>query len=65
MPGDVLLLRMRDGAVAKHVGFLAESVDGFPTLIHAYTGHGVVESPLTPSWMRRIAATFRFPDRRI
>jgi NlpC/P60 family putative phage cell wall peptidase len=65
MPGDVLLLRMRDGAVAKHVGFLAESGDGFPTLIHAYTGHGVVESPLTPSWMRRIAATFRFPDRRI
>lgn len=65
MPGDVLLLRMRDGAVAKHVGFLAESGDGYPTLIHAYTGHGVVESPLTPAWMRRIAATFRFPDRRI
>ena len=64
-PGDVLLLRMRDRAVAKHVGFLAESGDGFPTLIHAYTGHGVVESPLTPSWMRRIVATFRIPDRRI
>jgi NlpC/P60 family putative phage cell wall peptidase len=63
-PGDVLLLRMRAGAVAKHVGFLAASDDGFPTLIHGYTGHGVVESPLTPSWDRRIAATFRFPDRR-
>lgn len=63
-PGDVLLLRMRDGAVAKHVGFLAEAGAGYPTLIHAYSGHGVVESPLTPSWARRIAATFRFPDRR-
>ena len=23
---------------------------GHPTLIHAYSGHGVVESPLTPAW---------------
>lgn len=63
-PGDVLLLRMRDGAVAKHVGFLATAEGGYPTLIHAYTGHGVVESPLTPAWSRRIAAVFRFPDGR-
>lgn len=63
-PGDVLLLRMADGAVAKHVGVLARSAAGHPTLIHAYSGHGVVESPLTPAWARRVVAAFRFPDRR-
>lgn len=63
MPGDVIILRMVDGGVAKHVGILAQS-SGYQTLIHAYSGHGVVESPLTPAWARRIAGTFRFPDRR-
>jgi NlpC/P60 family putative phage cell wall peptidase len=63
-PGDVALLRMREDAVAKHVGILARSDPGHFTLIHAYSGHGVVESPLTPAWSRRIAAVFRFPDRR-
>ncbi|HMQ94147.1 MAG TPA: NlpC/P60 family protein [Amaricoccus sp.] len=60
-PGDVLVLRMRDGSVAKHVGILAVSPQGFETLIHAYSGHGVVESALTPAWARRIAGIFRFP----
>ncbi len=63
-PGDVLLMRMADGAVAKHVGILARSEQGHESLIHAYSGHGVVESPLTPAWARRIVAVFRFPDRR-
>jgi len=62
-PGDVLVLRMRDGGVAKHMGILACSPLGHPTLIHAYSGRGVVESPLTPAWSRRIAGAFRFPDR--
>lgn len=62
-PGDVLVLRMRDGGVAKHVGILARSGHGDPTLIHAYSGHGVVESPLTPAWSRRIAGVYRFPRR--
>lgn len=62
-PGDVVVLRMRDGGVAKHVGILARSPLGHETLIHAYSGHGVVESPLTPPWSRRIAGVFRFPDR--
>jgi NlpC/P60 family putative phage cell wall peptidase len=62
-PGDVLVLRMQDSGVAKHVGFLASSGQGHPTLIHAYSGHGVVESTLTPAWSRRIAGAFRFPDR--
>jgi NlpC/P60 family putative phage cell wall peptidase len=64
VPGDVALLRMRDGAVAKHVGFLACSPAHHETLIHAYSGHGVVESPFTPAWRRRIAAVYRFPLRR-
>jgi NlpC/P60 family putative phage cell wall peptidase len=63
--GDVLLLRMHDGGVAKHIGFLARDRAGSRTMIHAYSGHGVVESPLTPAWARRIASVFRFPDRRV
>jgi NlpC/P60 family putative phage cell wall peptidase len=60
-PGDVLVMRMADGAVAKHMGVLARSAAGYVTLIHAYCGHGVVESPLTPAWSRRVVAAFRFP----
>jgi len=62
-PGDVLVLRMREGGVAKHVGILARSQRGDATLIHAYSGHGVVESPLTPAWARRVAGFYRFPGR--
>lgn len=62
--GDVVVMRMFDGAVAKHVGVLARGAKGHPTLIHAYSGHGVVESPLTPDWSRRIAGVFRFPTGR-
>jgi NlpC/P60 family putative phage cell wall peptidase len=64
-PGDVLVLRMRTGGVAKHVGILGLSPQGFETLIHAYSGHGVVESALTPAWAVRIAGIFRFPVRSI
>lgn len=59
--GDVLLFRMRDGAVAKHLGIL--SVPGAEArFIHAYSGHGVVESALSAPWRRKIAARFRFPE---
>lgn len=60
--GDVIVFRMRRGAVAKHLGILAE-IGPAPRFIHAYSGHGVVESPLTPPWARRIVAYFRFPER--
>ncbi|WP_198662596.1 NlpC/P60 family protein [Primorskyibacter marinus] len=59
-PGDVLLFRMRNGAVAKHLGILSEA-GNLPAFVHAYTGHGVVESPLSAPWRRRIVARFRFP----
>ena len=61
IPGDVLVLRMVDTGVAKHIGILARAHQGHLTLIHAYSGHGVVESPLTPSWLRRVAGAFRIP----
>lgn len=61
LPGDVLVLRMIDAGVAKHIGILAQAVRGHRTLIHAYSGHGVVESPLTPAWLRRVAGAFRIP----
>lgn len=59
-PGGVLLFRMRAGSVAKHLGIAAANADG-PTVIHAYTGHGVVESALTGPWRRRVVARFAFP----
>ncbi|MEP2717616.1 peptidase [Pseudophaeobacter sp.] len=71
--GDVLLFRMRAGAVAKHLGLQtrlgdlpsqrsdnsASQVAGF---IHAYHRQGVVESVLTSPWQRRIVARFTFPE---
>lgn len=60
-PGEVLLFRMRSGAVAKHLGISAQT-GASPTFIHAYTGHGVVESPLSAPWQRRIVACFHFPE---
>lgn len=59
-PGQVLLFRMRDDAVAKHLGILAE-IGASTTFIHAYSGHSVVESPLSAPWLRRVAARFEFP----
>jgi NlpC/P60 family putative phage cell wall peptidase len=58
--GEVLVFRMRQGAVAKHLGIAAQA-GAAPTFIHAYTGHGVVESPLSAPWAKRIAARFQFP----
>lgn len=58
--GQVLLFRMRAGAVAKHLGVLSEAGEA-ARFVHAYTHHGVIESPLTTPWRNRIAARFRFP----
>lgn len=61
---DVLLFRMRDVGVAKHLG-LVTSVDKSVEFTHAYSGQGVVVSPLSEPWRRRIVARFRFPERNI
>ncbi len=58
--GDVLLFRMRKGAVAKHLGLVAEE-GTHPSFVHAYSGHGVVESPLSTPWRHRVVAQFEFP----
>lgn len=60
-PGDVLLFRMREGSIAKHLG-IAGRTGPDASFIHAYTGHGVVESPLSAPWRRRIVARFEFPE---
>jgi NlpC/P60 family putative phage cell wall peptidase len=59
-PGDVLLFRMRDGGIAKHLGILSAPAPA-ARFIHAYSGQGVVESPLSDPWTRRMAGAFRFP----
>ncbi len=59
-PGNVLLFRMRDGSIAKHLGIAAE-VGTQASFIHAYSGHDVTESPLSAPWRRRIVAVFAFP----
>ena len=56
-PGDVLLFRLKENCVAKHIGIMT-GVDAF---VHACSRLGVVESRLGISWRRRIAATYRFP----
>jgi len=55
--GDVILFRMRAGAIAKHCGIRSPN----NRFIHAYERTGVIEEPLTDSWRRRVAFAFRFP----
>jgi NlpC/P60 family putative phage cell wall peptidase len=59
--GDVILFRMREGSIAKHLGLQSE-IGSHPRFIHAYTGQGVIESSLSIPWERRIAARFAFPE---
>ncbi|HMS95106.1 MAG: C40 family peptidase [Tabrizicola sp.] len=59
-PGDVVLFRMRETSIAKHLG-IQSAVHPTPCFIHAYTAHGVIESPLSRPWQRRIVARFAFP----
>lgn len=58
--GDIALLRMRDGAAARHLGVISGTPRA-PRLIHAYSGRGVVESVLGKPLRRRMVARFRLP----
>jgi NlpC/P60 family putative phage cell wall peptidase len=60
--GDVLLFRMGSRSVAKHLG-IAARIGAEASFMHAYSRHGVVESPLSTPWARRIVARFEFPER--
>ncbi len=55
--GEVLLFRLRPGSMAKHLGILTDTGPN-ARFVHAYAGHGVVESPLGTPWARRIVARF-------
>ena len=59
--GDVLLFRMRESSIAKHLGIQSDA-GSHPKFIHAYTGYGVIESSLSLPWQRRIVARFAFPE---
>jgi len=63
--GDVILFRMRAGAIAKHCGILSGRGRNGRShrFIHAYERTGVIEELLTEAWQRRAAYAFRFPDR--
>ena len=58
--GDVLVFRMRDDSVAKHLG-ISSRRQGNKTFIHAYSGHSVIETSLSAPWERRVAGRFEFP----
>ncbi|WHA40409.1 NlpC/P60 family protein [Agrobacterium larrymoorei] len=58
LPGDLLLFRWQADCAAKHAGILA----GADHFIHAYEQAAVLRSALVPSWRRRIAGIFRFPE---
>ncbi|QJF51498.1 peptidase [Roseobacter ponti] len=60
-PGDVMLFRMRTGAVAKHLGITGRT-DANASFIHAYSRFGVIESPFSLPWRRRVVARFEFPE---
>jgi NlpC/P60 family putative phage cell wall peptidase len=61
-PGDVLIFRLRPGAMAKHCGIVSETASGQSLkMIHAVEGAPVCEVNLSSWWLRRIAAAFRFP----
>jgi len=60
--GDVIVFRLHSESIAKHLGMVSD-IGLMPKFIHAYSGHGVVESPLSRPWVRRIAARFVFPER--
>ncbi len=57
---DVVLFRMRDRGVAKHLGIVSEPGPE-ARFIHSYSGYGVVESALSEPWRRRVVACFEFP----
>jgi NlpC/P60 family putative phage cell wall peptidase len=56
-PGEVIVFRMRAGAIAKHAAILATPT----TMIHAMEDRVAAEIAFTTYWRRRVAAVFAFP----
>jgi NlpC/P60 family putative phage cell wall peptidase len=59
--GDVILFRIRQSSIAKHLGIVS-AIGEAPRFIHAYSGLGVVENHLSAPWAKRIAAVYCFPE---
>lgn len=60
-PGDVLLFRLRLRGGGRHLGVQTVTSVREAAFVHAYGGHGVVESALSVPWRHRLTARFRFP----
>lgn len=58
--GAVVLFRMKDAHVAKHLGIVSR-IGVSAAFIHSYDQHGVIESPFSSPWQRRVVAQFEFP----
>ncbi len=56
-PGDVLIFRLRPGAMAKHCAIYV----GNRRIIHAFEGGPVCEVALSDWWRRHTAALFTWP----
>jgi NlpC/P60 family putative phage cell wall peptidase len=56
-PGDVMMFRIGEHSAVKHCAIVVEP----GKMVHAYSGHGVVESHIGAGWANRCVATFRFP----
>lgn len=57
-PGDVLLFRIRAGGPSRHCAILS----GPHTIIHAWQGRAVAQTPLDGFWAKRISAVAAFPS---
>lgn len=55
--GHVLLFRLRRNLPVRHVGIAT----GAEHMVHALSGVGVCEVPLTDWWLRHCAGQFAFP----
>lgn len=62
--GDVIVFRLRRGAMAKHCAIVSRRFTEWqaPRMIHAFESGPVCEVTLCSWWWRRRAAIFRFPE---
>lgn len=58
MPGDIPLIRWRDGE-PSHVGIFGDHPSGGLTLIHAHNLHGVVECSLSGPYLKVVVEVYR------
>lgn len=62
-PGGIVLFRMSDRSVAKHLGIISSDLP-HRKFIHAYTAYGVVESSLSNPWIKKIVGVYDMPEGR-